>query len=494
MPVTRWQSVATSDLFLGIDVGTGGVRVLAVDETGHVASRQSVPLESSQLTQRETIHEQPPEAWWWAVCQALSALMVDLRVQAIPPESLKALAVDGTSGTLVCLDAAGKPVRPAIMYNDGRATDEAVRINAIAEAFCDKLGYRFAASYALAKILWVRNHEPENFERTRYFAHQADFILSRLTGEFGISDYSNALKTGYDLIDERWPDWIEDIVGMPDRLPRIVAPGTVVGRVTPTASDQTGLPPGLPVATGATDGTAACLASGVKRPGDYNTTLGTTLVFKAISQKPCKHPDGIIYSHKLPGGLWLPGAASNTGAEWITVLFPQAAVDTMDASASRKLPTSVLAYPLARKGERFPFLSPTAEGFCIPEPENGVTRYAACLQGTALLERLSYQILDEVSGSSGGEVFSTGGGSHSDAWMQCRADATSRVIHRPACPESAFGSAILAAAGLHDSSPWEAVNRMVRIEKTFTPRPDLMPQYNDLYGRFRSELEKRGYL
>ena len=495
-------------LFLGIDVGTGGVRTMAVSETGEVAAAASVPFEAETLAVERDRHEQSPQAWWRAVCRTTAAVIDQLsrRYESVQ-QRLAAVAVDGTSGTLVALDRAGEPLRPALMYNDSRSADEADALNAAAGDFCDKLGYRFNASFALAKIAWLRCHEPAVFDAAARFVHQADFIVERLTGQPAITDYSNALKTGYDLIDECWPAWIDQLMGVVSRLPNVVAPGSPIGVVSGKAAAETGLPAGLRVVAGATDGTAAFLASGARNVGDYNTTLGTTLVFKGISSRICRDPQGMIYCHKLPGGRWLPGAASNVGTDWIAAMFPGGDVAAMDAAAAERLPTEAVAYPLIRSGERFPFLAAKARGFFVPELPDPTDRYTACLEGVALVERLGYQMLD-AAGESGdarevairrgteeiadedfregegffrqsppspcvapvrGEVYATGGGSRSDVWMQCRADVTGRVLHRPVCGESAFGAAVLSAVGTHYNSIMEAVGRMVGLERTFTP-------------------------
>ncbi len=110
-----------------------------------------------------------------------------------------------------------------------------------------------------------------------------------------------------------------------------------------------------------------------------------------------------------------------------------------------------------------------------------------------MVERFAYDVLDEVAGVAGGDVFSTGGGSRSDVWMQCRADATGRILHRPACGESAFGAAVLAASGSLFAGLTEAIGAMVRLERTYTPNPAATEPYDQHYRRFRSELEKRGY-
>ena len=480
-------------LFLGIDMGSQGVRLVAAGEDGAVVSWASVPVQSPATA--PGTHEQHPADWWPAVCRASRLLLDNLKGKGYGPDALAAMSVDGTSGTLAPLDVAGNAVRPALMYNDGRSGAEAQAINALpdAAALCVKLGYRFASSFALAKIVWLLEQEPESFEQTAHLAHQADAVVGRLTGDFAVTDYSNALKTGYDLVEERWPAWFARWPGVLERLPRVVAPGTVIGQVTRQAAAETGLPAGLPVAAGASDGTAGFLASGASEPGDYNTTLGTTLVFKGVSTALCGHPDGLIYCHKLPGGRWLPGGASNTGGEWIARDFAGENFRTLDAAAARLLPVPVLAYPNLREGERFPFLSSGARGFSLPEPADRVERFAANLQGTALLERLGYDVLDSIAGTSGGAVYSTGGGSRSDVWMQLRADVTGRPLHRPACPESAFGSAVLAAA-MHFGGVPHATAALVRLEATFAPGPVKTVRYDELYGRFCEELRRRGYL
>jgi xylulokinase len=481
-------------LFLGIDLGTSGVRAMAVSADGQVAADASAPLATGTVSGAPGYHEQLPSAWWQAVCQTLASLADELRAGGIHLGRLAAVAVDGTSGTVLALDSAGVPLRPALMYNDSRATAEAELLNQAAADFCRKLGYRFQASFALAKILWLAQNEPEVFRRAAWFVHQADYVQGRLTGRPGISDYSNTLKTGYDLVDECWPDWIDSWGPLMERLPRVAAVGSRVGEISAAAAEEIGLPRGLPVVAGATDGTAAFVASGVHRPGDYNTTLGTTLVFKGASRKICGHPEGLIYCHKLPEGLWLPGAASNTGGEWIAHLFAGADLRALDAAAAERLPTECIAYPLARTGERFPFRSATAEGFWLPEPDDRSARYAAGLQGVALVERLSYDVLDAATGASGGEIYSTGAASRSDVWMQCRADVTGRVIHRPRCGQSAFGAAVLAAAGVLGCGVGAAIREMVRLERSFTPNTERKGDYQRLYDRFREELRRRGWI
>ena len=154
-------------LFLGIDLGTGGVRAIAVTESGSVAAATSVAFDAEALAPQQGRHEQPPEMWWTAVCRATKATIDKLNTK--DQQRLTAVAVDGTSGTLVVIDKAGKPSRPAMMYNDPRSGSEAASLNTAAGDFCDKLGYQFNASFALTKIAWLRSHEPAVFDEAVRF-------------------------------------------------------------------------------------------------------------------------------------------------------------------------------------------------------------------------------------------------------------------------------------------------------------------------------------
>ena len=483
-----------SPIFLGIDVGTSGVRALATNDRGEALAVESVGFRTQPGRSSSDRHEQDPDVWWRAVCNTTGRLMDRLKAIGHPAEALQGLAVDGTSGTLVALDAAGMPVRPALMYNDGRGAEQAERINSMAGEFLARHGYSFSSSFAAAKMVWIQEKEPANFQRTTNFAHQADCVVTRLTGEAIISDFNNALKAGYDLLEDCWPDWLKLDLELGSRLPAVVEPGVPIGQVSAYGAEQSGLPVGLPVVAGTTDGVAACLASGLRRTGDYNTTLGTTLVFKGLSDRISTSPGGLVYSHRLPGGRWLPGAASNTGAEWIDRWFGDANLVSMDHQAEKLFSSVPVAYPLAREGERFPFAQAGAKGFFVEEPGTEAQQYASSMLGTALVERLSYELLDRVTGQSADAVYTTGGGSRSDIWTQLRADVTGRTIHRPAVAESAFGAALLAASGVLKEPLDRVVERMVNIEKSFFPNVSRAALYEERFEEFGKELRSRGYL
>lgn len=495
----------TDPIYLGIDLGTGGVRAVAVTTDGEVVAEGQYTLSADSVRQQDDRHEQDADTWLVGTQMAMAQLEVALLEGGRWLSSVAAIAIDGTSGTIVPVDQFGYPWAPALMYNDGRASAEAEELTAIARQSGSDI--TIAPSYAAARIRWFQKHQPDVFANTHCFAHQADYVQWFLLGhrcpdartpiQTPLStDYSNALKTGYDLNKEGWPDWWTAIEGIKDRLPDVVPPGTVVGVIDEVIARSSRLSPDTKIITGCSDGTAGFLASGAKNVGDDNTTLGTTLVFKRIADKPVNNE--LVYSHKLPGGRWLPGAASNTGGEWIRQQFGGADLAALDAQAKAILPIDVLAYPLARTGERFPFRSADATAFIQTDTNLNINdtaiRYAAMLQGTALFERLCYEQLDRETGTNSteaGDIYATGGGAKSDVWLQLRADVTGRTIHVPAYPESAFGAAVLAASGATGTPLRDMIDQMVRIERTFTPDPNVRVRYDNLYEKFKAAMRER---
>ncbi len=397
---------------LGLDVGTQGVRAVVCDAEGNVLAQArqefAAPCQVELLPPGWT--EQQPADWWEAAESCLSRVVAQLRESGRSLDDLRAIAVDSTSGTVVTLDRSGRPLRPAIMYNDTRAVSETAECNSAGADLIVKLAYRFSASFALPKILWVKHNEPEIFEQA-IFIHAADYIVGKLTGDFLTSDTSNALKTGYDLIDGRWPEFIEASLAIPaGKLPTVVSPGTIIGEVSDECARQTGLRRGTSVVAGVTDGTAGFLASGAVQIGDWNSTIGTTLVIRGVSSELIRDPLGRIYNHAHPDGYWLPGGASNCGAECLQQLFQGRDLDQLNAYVPQYSPTALLVYPLVRIGERLPFVDPQAEGFIVGEPRDSRELYAAYLEGVGYVERWCYELLGDLGAEIGDTIYTTGGG------------------------------------------------------------------------------------
>ena len=491
-----------TDYVIGVDMGTQGIRGMAVASDGTVAARAAVSLSPPSETPRtgpvETF-EQDAEEWWHATCMLLKEIGEQLTGAGVAREAVKALCIAGTSGTFVPLDSSHHPLRPALMYSDGRAVSEVQRCNSVLSDLTAKLGYRFNASFALPKLLWLREHEPETWERTALIAHQVDYLVGKLTGVWGVSDYTNAFKTGYDLLAEHYPSLIATDLGIPlERLPRVVPPGTPVGQLMPAIANALGLSARTLVVAGLTDGCASQFAAGAIEPGAWVSSLGTTLTIKGVSTALIKDPQGRIYCHRHPEHGWLPGGASNTGGEVLAKRFPDADLAAYNTRATALAPTSLLAYPLVRHGERFPFVAPDAEGFIVGAPDQEQVHpdllYTAFLEGVALLERLAYDVVTALGAPVIGSIYTVGGATHSQLWLRIRASVCNRPFIVPEVADTAMGAALLAAAGRLHPDLKGATRAMVHNGTEVIPDPGWVPLYEERYARFKDELRIRGYL
>jgi sugar (pentulose or hexulose) kinase len=471
-------------IYLGIDLGTQSVRVLAVDDTGEVLASASQQLVSQR---NEAKHEQEPEAWWTAMAECCRSVMGIIGSRS---ELLEGLAIDATSGTILILDKDLRAITPALMYDDSRAIFEAEEVNLAGEMLWSQLGYRMQPSWALPKLCWLARHYP--LPTAAHLVHQNDFVNARLAGRLLATDSSHALKTGYNLLRSEWPKDIFDKLNLPLSIfPTVVSPGERIGEVCATSSEQTGLPCGLPIFSGMTDGCAAQIAAGAVTPGSWNSVLGTTLVVKGVTTELLCDPLGVVYSHRSADGNWLPGGASSTGAGTLTKEFPNADLDKLNRAVTTAGPSSLIVYPLTGQGERFPFAAAAARGFALGSATTTEARYVGILQGIAFLERLSFDYLRQLGAPMHGNFTFTGGATRSREWNQLRANVLGREIAIPLISEGAFGMAILVAA--HGRSLSTVSHSMGRLRETIAP-DRTFSQYASYYNIFVQQLESRGWL
>lgn len=325
---------------IGIDVGTSGVRSIAVTAAGEALAESRAPL--ADLPATGAAHEQDAGSWWRGVCQTLQELRRTLE-PAGRWHGLAGISVTSTSGSLVLVDSRGEPVRPAMLYDDGRAAGVANELNS--QLLPGQL--KINASYSLAKAMWVRKYEPVVWKRAASILHPSDWLAARLTGNWGVCDYSNALKLGYDRDSSTWIAAVAAAEIPASMYPRVVAPGDRVGTVRTQASEQTGVAHGVPILAGASDGLASLVGCGANEPGHANTTLGTTLVWKVLTAATPQLGVG-MYCHHLPNGLRVPGAASNTGPGSLRFDDDRLTLEERDRRAAAYLPTAIQCYLLER--------------------------------------------------------------------------------------------------------------------------------------------------
>ena len=485
-------------LYMGIDVGTQGVRCLVVDGGGHPVASESVPFKRLNIAATANWQAQSPADWQAAAEEALQSCVQTLKDGCYGLDALAAISIDGTSGTIVPLDADHRPLTDGIMYNDPRAGAQAAQVRAAMGVCEKKLGYAFGSSFSLPRILWIKQNLPEVYERTAVFAHQADYITGLLCGEFAVSDYSNALKTGYDLIDGRWPEEIQTVLGIDlSRLPKIVRPGAPIAQVSKAAADRLGLSTKTLVVGGSTDGYASALAAGATRAGSWASIIGTTFVLKGVTEELVIDPNGSSYSHRLPSGEWLLGGASNIGGRVLNDCAGEVGFDEMNRRSESLIPTGVRCYPLPGRGERFPFVKGDCEPFYVGNVAGG-RLYPAVMEGVGFAEKLAYDRMLALGCPVGDVIFTAGGACRSDLWLRIRASILNRQLKVPRVVDAAMGSALLAASAniaVQSGAPLErglalAADGMIEYVNTADPDPALVGPYAEIYAKFREDLAR----
>ena len=475
--------------YLGVDVGTQGVRAVVLSSDGRRLGAGSAAITGD--VRRAACHEQAPDEWYAALVRAV----LEARGAAGTSTTIEAMAVDATSGTILVEDESGRPAGPALMYDDGRALQQAARAERVGRALWDDLGYRMQPSWALPKLMWLL--ENGHIRVGSRVAHQSDHLVRRLVGRPVATDTSHALKTGVDLRTGAWPEEVFADLGIPvGVLPDPVSPGTVLGTVSESAAAETGLTAGTPVRAGMTDGCAAQIAAGALAPGAWSSALGTTLVIKGSTPEVVRDPGGAVYCHRNPDGGWLPGGASSTGAGIIRDAFPTASgadLDRLTAAAARLGPPRSATYPLVGSGERFPFVAPMAHGFSdLPNGAEPAVLFSALCHGIAYVERLAYDVLGALGADVSGPVSFSGGASRNEWWNQLRTNVLGRPALVPETVDAAVGMAVLAAAPPGELGA--TAERMVRVRRRYEPAADHAELLDEGYGRLVAALADRGWL
>jgi 7-cyano-7-deazaguanine reductase len=418
-------------VYLGIDLGSTGCRMVAVDGEGKPLAHTEASFPAA--TRREGQITQDPTRWWKAVTDSLQHLLTQ-----VDPAAVRAIAVDGTSSTVLLADAQGNPLTPAILYNDQRAQEEAERIAQHAERHSGAQG----ATSSLAKLLWLQGKELT--ERAAHLLHQADWISGRLTGVFGHSDYNNCLKLGYDALKGEWPAWLDALRIDRNLLPQVHAPGEALAAVSGEIAKAFGFHPDTQIIAGTTDGVASFIAAGGSEPGHGVTSLGTTLVIKLLCDQPVFSAEHGVYSHRL-GDYWLAGGASNSGGAVLLQYFKTEQMREMTPLLDPDNPTDLNYYPLPDVGERFPVNDPQMMPRLEPLPGDSVTFFQGLLEGIARIEAMSYELLASLGAPKVTLVRTTGGGAVNTAWERIRARTLGVKMETARSNLAAYGTALLAA-------------------------------------------------
>jgi xylulokinase len=462
---------------VGLDIGTTGVKALALSPAGEVLARaeEGYPFE----VPRTGWAEQDPELWWHAAETALATL---------GGEEVAGIGLSGQMHGLVLLDAEERVLRPAILWNDQRTAAECAQIEERlgVERLIELTGNRALPGFTAPKLLWVRRHEPDVYERVAHVLLPKDYVRLRLTGERAIdaADASGTLLL--DVGRRRWSDEVLAALEIPrEWLPPVLESPEVSGRAGE----------GVPVAAGAGDQPAGAIGVGVDRPGPLSVALGTSGVVFAALPAYAADPEGRVHAfcHAVPGawhamGVMLSAAGS---LHWLRdTIAPGASFETLTGEAERWPPGAEgLAFAPYLTGERTPHADPDARGAFV-----GLSlRHDRGALVRAVLEGVAYGLRDslELLRSLGVEPRSarvSGGGARSGIWLRIVASVLSLPLERAAVEEgAAYGAALLGgvAAGVF-GDVHEAVDTTVRVAGTVEPVPAWSAAYEEGYERFRA--------
>jgi xylulokinase len=461
---------------VGIDVGTTGLKAVAISpEDGEVLAKVERGYELS--TPHPGWAEQDPEDWWHAAEDALARLGVP---------SVAGIGLAGQMHGLVALDADERVLRPAILWNDQRTAAECAEIEE--RIGLDRLialtGNRALTGFTAPKLLWLRNHEPEVFERIAHVLLPKDYVRLRLTGEraMDVADASGTLL--FDVAKRRWSDEVLNALD----LSREWLPASFE---SPGVSGHT--PEGVPVAAGAGDQAAGALGVGVDRPGPVSVVLGTSGVVFAALPAFAADPEARVhvFCHAVPGGWHAMGVMLSAAGSlaWLRDAIVGESFDELIRAARAWQPGAEgLLFAPYLTGERTPHADPDVRGafvgLSLRHDHGAFVR--AVLEGVAYGLRDSLELLRMLGVEpEAGRV--SGGGARSELWLRIVASVLGLPLERTAVEEgAAYGAALLGgvAAGAF-ASVEEAVERCVRVRDTVEPDPAWVDAYQDGYARFR---------
>jgi len=481
-----------ASLVIGLDCSTSACKAVVWDCHGNAIAKGACSL--SLITPQPTWHEQSAESWWTATVQALRQA-----VSQVDSKRLRALCIAHQRETFVPVDEQGQPLTNGILWMDERARDllPGLERSFGQQDFHRQTGKRLSVNLTIAKIAWLKEHQPDVFARTFKYLDVHSFLVHRLTGLY-CTGWGCADPTGmFDMQRNCWAETVLSQVGIrPDQLPEVYPPGTIVGTVVPSAAEACGLPAGLPVVAGIGDGQASGVGVNITCPGDAYLSLGTSVISGTLSDQYVVDSAFRTMTGGIPGTYLLETVLLGGGYTVSWFMEKMAGQpgqdgaqlqDYYDRAASAVPPGSaglmVVPYWNSVLG---PYWDPAASGIVVGW--RGIHQlphlYRAILEGIAFEQRLYTLGVEKALGQFVKRYIAIGGGAQSDVWCQIIADVTNKPVFRATTSEAtALGAGILAAtaAGWY-ANVRQAAQAMTRVlPQPFEPDPSRHEFYDGLF-------------
>ena len=472
-------------MYLGLDLGTSGLKALLIDEDQTIVAEATAPLTVSRL--KPSWSEQDPRHWTKAAHEALSALKAKH-----PLDRVRGIGLSGQQHGATILDKAHEPLRPAILWNDTRAADEAEYLDGL-PGVRESVGSIIFAGFTAPKLIWAKKHEPEVFEKAALVLLPKDYLRLWLTGE-AVSEMSDASGTAWlDVPSRSWSDTLLAHCEMTrDQMPGLVEGSESSGAIRPALAEEFGIPKGVPVAGGGGDNAAAAVGMGVTETGRAFVSLGTSGVVFTSNPTFSPMPETAVHTfcHALPGKWHQMGVilSATDSLNWYSSLVGADPASLVGELGALQAPGRVLFMPYLG-GERTPINDPRIRAAMI-----GLGHEADRAAGTrAVLEGVTFAVADSVDalkacGTALDMVIAVGGGSRSRYWLEAIATAIDTPIAVPTAGDygGAFGAARLGAMAAGGGPEFLAPPK---IDHEVAPRKDLVGAFHDAHQRYRATYQ-----
>ncbi|QDT36357.1 xylulokinase [Stratiformator vulcanicus] len=501
-------------VFLGVDVGTSGTKTLAIREDGTIIA--SATAEYPLSNPKPGWSEQDPHDWWRATLKTIKQVVKDGKINKA---EVAGIGLSGQMHGSVFLDANHEVIRPAILWNDQRTAAECAEIEKAAggrKKLIDMVANPALTGFTAPKILWLRNHEPQHYDRCRQVLLPKDYVRFRLTGELAteVSDASGTLL--FDVKNRTWSKKLLQKLDLDSALlPESFESEVVSGEITASVARQLGLSSGIPVVGGGGDQAAGAIGNGIVRKGVISATMGTSGVVFAHSDEVEVDPEGRVHTfcHAVSGKWHVMGVVLSAGGslQWYR---NQLCADEVKAAKKQKLDAYELITSQAAEapagseglyflpyltGERTPHADPYARaawiGLSLRHGKPHLAR--SVMEGATYAMRDCLEIIKDM-GVPIKEVRLSGGGARSEFWRQMQADVYGRKVVTINAEEGpAYGAALLAAAGTGEYKDIvEACKAAISVvgetaadksnKKTYGR---LYPQYGRLYQSLKNDFK-----
>ncbi len=408
--------MASSQLFLGIDLGTSGVKIAVINESREV-------IHSEDKKYRRGVEF--PNDWRECCTKLIGNLEIGIK------RNILGISVDGTSGTLLACDKKGNPIGQAIPYYVNHKNKKFL------QSLNPKKEDTINSNNSLFKALYLINKYGESI----LLRHQADWITGWLINDWSSGEAGNNIKLGWDVTNKSWPSSFEQFTWL-DALPSITESGSLLGYINYNLAKHLGLNETIQIFSGTTDSNAAVLAADLTQE-DGATILGSTIVIKRFVDSPLK---GAGVTNHLIGHRWLAGGASNAGCKVLGKFFNDKDLKELSNQINPKIDSGITLIPLPSTGERFPYNDPKMAPILEPRPISDALYLHALLEGLTKIEAAAWEKLIELGATPPKQIITLGGGANNPQWRRLR----QRIIGIPikTCKSPpAKGVAIIALEG-----------------------------------------------